>query len=470
MKKLTLIEESISKVSGAYLPYVTHNAEELLHYRSIYSFIKEVINRDVSNGTIVTVFENGCGVGYGCAILSTISNSKIYGFETNVDAVTYAGSFYSRDNVEYMSSLPVKVDFDYFISNQIHHGYAQIKDLKIHKRKFSIVKCEGFTWDQFSSDAEVFYVEQKGNITKKHSVSCDSIIVVETFCDVGGVGKLAEVFDANTDPAIDFPGCEFQNEFYFTNESDLLNAVESKIKKTDVVLDIGCGIMPMNYFRPSLHIMLEPWKEYVDVLRDRYVDDKSILLINDDGLFTEKISDKSVDTVFMLDVLEHISKDTGKKILSECERIAREQIVVFTPFGFMPQHVDHDVKDAWGLSGNSLQEHISGWLPREFSADWDHFICMDYHREDFKKDKLERPYGAFFAIKNIPRQSNSECTASEFKNLRRPLPSEVELERVQSELNILKNNYESISAKYSFLTNHPLLKPLFWIRRKIRSL
>ena len=53
---------------------------------------------------------------------------------------------------------------------------------------------------------------------------------------------------------------------YFDSPAELLSAVEKAVKETEVVLDIGCGIVPMNYFRPKLHLMVEPWQEYLSLI------------------------------------------------------------------------------------------------------------------------------------------------------------------------------------------------------------
>jgi hypothetical protein len=114
--------------------------------------------------------------------------------------------------------------------------------------------------------------------------------------------------------------------------------------------------------------------------------------------------EKSVDTVFLVDVIEHLEKEEGRNLLALTEKIARKQVVVFTPLGFMPQHHE-DGKDAWGLNGADWQEHKSGWLPEDFSEDWQFFIAKEFHLIDNLLQPLEKPYGAFWAIKT---HSNTE--------------------------------------------------------------
>ena len=38
--------------------------------------------------------------------------------------------------------------------------------------------------------------------------------------------------------------------------------------------------------------------------------------------------DRSIDTIFLLDTIEHMPKKIGKEVLIECERVARKQILI----------------------------------------------------------------------------------------------------------------------------------------------
>jgi len=63
------------------------------------------------------------------------------------------------------------------------------------------------------------------------------------------------------------------------------------------------------------------------------------------------------DTILLLDVLEHLTKEDGEKIIRCLEEIARKQVIILTTVGFIPQR---------SLHGNIFQEHKSGWVPKEF--------------------------------------------------------------------------------------------------------
>ena len=217
--------------------------------------------------------------------------------------------------------------------------------------------------------------------------------------------------------------------FYFKLPDELLAAIESAVKKTEVVLDIGCGIVPMNYFRPKLHLMVEPWKEYSDILAYRHSGDKSVIIIRTGALEAlSQLADNSVDSIFLLDVIEHLEKVVGQQVIIECERVAREQIVLFTPLGFMPQHMESNQADGWGLGGVAVQEHRSGWEPEDFSEAWSFYICEDFHRVDFKGELLDKPFGAFYGVLNF--ESKTIQLPQKMSDIRRPLPAEIEIQNL----------------------------------------
>lgn len=239
---------------------------------------------------------------------------------------------------------------------------------------------------------------------------------------------------------------------YFDTPLSLLDAAEKAVNETDVVLDIGCGIAPMNYFHPKLHILVEPWTEYSDILSYRHAGDKGVVILRTGALEALKaFANNSVDSIFLLDVIEHLEKEEGKQVLIEAERVAREQIVVFTPLGFMPQHMGNEEQDAWGLSGSTVQEHRSGWTPDDFNQNWTFYICKEFHSVDFKGQKLDHTYGAFYAIRNFVEKAIE--IPKKMSDFRKPLHWELETERLLIRSMSLEQEKNEIYAAYQGLLN-----------------
>lgn len=228
-------------------------------------------------------------------------------------------------------------------------------------------------------------------------------------------------------------------------KEDLTAAAVHAMSSADVVLDIGCGIMPQGYILPQVHICCEPYEEYVQHLQRKVSvqnsQDRNYLILNMGWHDVVKYFPvKSVDTVFLVDVIEHLDKEDGKQLLAATENIARKQVVIFTPLGFMPQHHD-DGKDAWGLDGADWQEHKSGWLPEDFIGDqWRFFASKEFHVADSSSKLLEKPYGAFWAIKTYTDFDNKGHYAREdvLKNLEAELnQKQIRIDQQQKEIQSL---------------------------------
>lgn len=499
---MTNLEALVFRNGARLVPYVSHSENELIRHRSFYAFAHVIISSDLKrkNSMNTTIAELGFGSGYGCSILSSLPNVKIVGIENNPACSEYAKQFYARNNVNYQTQDFINffgmLDlYDYILTSR---GLANEQTaLEIVKNKgsnkriiLSISLVDANENSELATDIsaklkkyltdeniELFYEDTDGNIFPFTQgtlrpvgliivISAPTLPIVESYFD----------FPIQTvlDDSLEFQCNDSLRESvkFYESPASLTNAIEELVVKTEVVLDIGCGIVPMNFFRPKLHLMVEPWNEYAEILKFRYFEDKSIIILREGALETLSIfGDKSVDSIFLLDVIEHLEKDVGGKVLKECERVARTQIVIFTPLGFMAQHVDANEKDGWGLSGQAVQEHKSGWHPADFDKNWSFHICRNYHSIDFKGEATKRVYGAFYAIRNIENETQEALKPETFSDIRRPLPSEIANLALIGENNNLRQYLTSVQnqlAESQARLNTILNNPLVIILRKVR--
>jgi hypothetical protein len=127
------------------------------------------------------------------------------------------------------------------------------------------------------------------------------------------------------------------NTQWFDRET-LIHIRPKLVKESNVVLDIGCGIRPQEFFKPHLDILCEPNPEYVRVLRQNVPESPDVLILQATAQRAVKLfPDKSIDSVFILDLIEHLEKEDRKCLILEREPIARQQIIIFSPLGFLPQ-------------------------------------------------------------------------------------------------------------------------------------
>lgn len=129
--------------------------------------------------------------------------------------------------------------------------------------------------------------------------------------------------------------------------------------ETRSLLDVGCGsgiigalcriyreterLVGMDAHPPALALCR----------RHSFYDD----VIDADITASLPFDDASFDVVTCIEVIEHVTREDGLRLLDELERVGRT-VIVTTPNGFLQQDE---------LEGNPLQRHRSGWSARDFS-------------------------------------------------------------------------------------------------------
>ena len=70
---------------------------------------------------------------------------------------------------------------------------------------------------------------------------------------------------------------------------------------------------------------------------------------------------QSFDVVLSSQVIEHLTRKEGEKLIKRMERLAEKRVVIATTVGFLPYNPIQGDE-----SGNIFQEHKSGWKLEEF--------------------------------------------------------------------------------------------------------
>lgn len=129
------------------------------------------------------------------------------------------------------------------------------------------------------------------------------------------------------------------------------------------ILDLGCGDGTLTAFlardKKWKITGIEIYKKAIEGARKRNLYFK---LIKGDLLKTLKKNKKTkYDVVFFSQVIEHVTRSQGEKILDEIEKLAKKRIVIGTPRGFMEQ--PHEF-----LENSPYQVHKSGWSIEDFTS------------------------------------------------------------------------------------------------------
>jgi hypothetical protein len=162
--------------------------------------------------------------------------------------------------------------------------------------------------------------------------------------------------------------------------------LKRRMERTDLVVDLGSGVRPNLFLGQKVTICVELFKPYLEYLRKIYPGE-SIVTVEEDVLsFLKRQPTRSIETLLVTDLIEHLSKNDGLSLIHEIERTVTKQALIVTPNGFMPQHVSEVDDDEWGFIGNSLQNHISGWEVGDFKG-WEVMFSENYYTE------MEHPDG-----------------------------------------------------------------------------
>lgn len=147
MRKLSSSEEVIFNDGERLIPGVTHNLEEVVRHMSSYLFFKKVIETDVAVGRKtsrpVQIIDLGCGVGYGCHLLSQIPGSHILGVDNSAETLEYAQQHYQAPNINYKLAdltdfIPSMKEYYYAISRgvfeHVPNGLNLARSIRWHYR------------------------------------------------------------------------------------------------------------------------------------------------------------------------------------------------------------------------------------------------------------------------------------------------------------------------------------------------
>lgn len=138
--------------------------------------------------------------------------------------------------------------------------------------------------------------------------------------------------------------------FYYKTLEQALSNIES-------VLDVGCGGNS-----PLSRIKKKFYSVGVDIFRPSIKKSKRVKIHDEYKLgnilkINAFFKPKSFDAVIALDVIEHLEKKDGLKLLKDMESIAKKKVIVLTPYGFTKQNPYED---------NPHQVHKSGWAISDF--------------------------------------------------------------------------------------------------------
>jgi len=142
---------------------------------------------------------------------------------------------------------------------------------------------------------------------------------------------------------------------------DLLyyKALEKELAGAKTVLDVGCGSWsPLANVKKTFYsVGIDIHKPSIEEIKKQKIHDE--YKVGDVLKLNKIFKPKSFDAVVALDVVEHFEKKESMELIKQMESIAKNKVIILTPFGFVKQHPVDD---------NLFQEHKSGWSIKEFDT------------------------------------------------------------------------------------------------------
>jgi len=135
---------------------------------------------------------------------------------------------------------------------------------------------------------------------------------------------------------------------------DFKKTFKKELSGCDSVLDLGCGGNSLIQLCDArFKVGVELFDQYIEESKKKGIHNQYIK----EDVTKVDFPPKSFDAVMMIDVLEHITREDGLKLLAKMESWAKKKIIIYTPNGF----IENDCVD-----NNVLQAHKSGWKPEDF--------------------------------------------------------------------------------------------------------
>ncbi len=134
----------------------------------------------------------------------------------------------------------------------------------------------------------------------------------------------------------------------------LVQALRKTLNGCETILDVGCGSRSPLRLVPARHTVgVDGYQPALDEARSGGTHDE--LVLGDVKDIATVFGNRKFDACIAMDVIEHLTKDDGWKMVENMERLATKRVIIFTPNGFIEQKSHH----------GDLQEHLSGWTAEE---------------------------------------------------------------------------------------------------------
>jgi len=114
---------------------------------------------------------------------------------------------------------------------------------------------------------------------------------------------------------------------------------------------------PSQYARENWKCRIDGIEVFADYLTPMHDYLYNEIFIGEASEVVSTMTDATYDLVWIGDVIEHLTKENGLRLLEQLMRISRHCVVVSTPSRFVEQGA---------LVGNAHEQHLSYWTAKDF--------------------------------------------------------------------------------------------------------
>ncbi|HEY5912163.1 MAG TPA: class I SAM-dependent methyltransferase [Verrucomicrobiae bacterium] len=134
----------------------------------------------------------------------------------------------------------------------------------------------------------------------------------------------------------------------------MVRQLRRALRGCQTVLDIGCGVLsPMRFLQTGCLVGVDGHVPAIEQARRNATHDE--YFCDDVRRLGERFGERRFDGCVALDLIEHLPKDDGWRLLDQMEALAKHRVIILTPNGFLPQQ----------SQDGDLQQHLSGWTAAE---------------------------------------------------------------------------------------------------------
>lgn len=145
--------------------------------------------------------------------------------------------------------------------------------------------------------------------------------------------------------------------------------VSQATENGESLLSLCCGIgLELSGLSTQDVTAVDIAPQYLEQVQSRCPQAKTIC--SDALEYLKDQPDNSVDVISIIDGIEHMEKLQGTEVIKHMKRVAKKQILLFTPQGPAEDgYLKNEPHNAWGIEGaDHFQTHKSGWTSAELEA------------------------------------------------------------------------------------------------------